>query len=108
MISLCSAGAKGVAIVIEAGGFVLTGSTCILLAAPGNQTAPESNLTQAEEFTPLTVTADGFSAVYTTSGSDFLAAGIWTLWLQVTTPSGQIITSAPGLVYVFPAPLVAA
>lgn len=107
-ISLCTVGTKGFNIVCNAGGFYLVGCTCTLLASPGNQTAPEANQTLGEGLTPLTITSDGLSAVYTTTGLEFESAGYWTLWLKAVTPSGQVLPSPPVLVYVFPAPAIAA
>ncbi|MGH7716806.1 MAG: hypothetical protein ACREML_12510 [Vulcanimicrobiaceae bacterium] len=88
-------------LVISAGGYNLSGLSCVLLAAPGNQTAPQTNAENALSL-PLTVASGGLTALY--SGTDFATAGAWTLWLKVLPLTGQPIFSAPVLVYVFPAP----
>lgn len=105
MIPLLTAGSQ-IRIIAQAGGYPLPGSTCTLLASPGNQTAPPSNLTQGAELSPMTITEDGLAAHYDTQVDDFEAsAGPWTLWLKVLPPSGGPKISPPVLVYVYPSPL---
>lgn len=104
-----TAGDKGVAIVINAGGFVLTGSTCSLIAAPGNLTRPNPYPpASAIELTGVNVQPSGLSAVYLTTGQDFLTGGPWTFWLKVVTTGGQTFMSAPAVRYVNTNPLLAA
>lgn len=108
-IPLCTVGTKGFSIVCNAGGFYLIGYTCTLLASPGNQTAPEANQTLGEGLSPMTLSSDDLSAIYVTSGAEFEAAGLWTLWLKaINADTGQVLISPPALVYVFPAPAIAA
>jgi hypothetical protein len=92
-----TAGDVGVAIVCNAGGFNLTGATCALLAAPGR-------LAQGEpiRFSPMTVSDNGSIATYTTTGTDFTAPGPWQFQLEVATNTGQVFTSPPVAVYIFP------
>lgn len=92
-------GDKGVAIVIDAGGFDLSGCTATLLAAPGSD---PNNLGAAQRLTPVAIAADGLTAVYTTTGADFLTGGPWQLQLEVTTSAGGVFTSQPSAVYVYP------
>lgn len=88
----------GCVIVIDAGGYSLTGSTCALLAAPGkaNETGPGLTLT------PVVVAANGLTASYVQTGKDFNEGGPWQLQLQALTLSGQTLTSPPAQIYVFP------
>lgn len=94
-----TAGDVGITIVIDAGGYDLTGATCTLLAAPGST---PSCLGAAERLTPLTITDDGFYATYMTTGADFTTGGPWQLQLEVATSSGDVFTSPPAAFYVNP------
>jgi hypothetical protein len=103
-----TAGARGVSIVIDAGGWNMTGATCSLIAAPGDwlqaDVSPPAN---AIVLTPVTVQPWGLTAVYTTTGMDFLTGGPWTFWLKVVTDSLTEI-SPPAVRYVNANPLLAA
>ncbi len=90
-------GDKGTAIVIDAGGFVLTGSTATLIAAPGS-----IDTGGALRLTPLAISADGLTAAYTTTGTDFLQGGSWQFQLEVQTAANQVFSSAPAPVYIYP------
>lgn len=101
-----TAGDKGVAIVVSAGGEDLTGKTCTLLAGPGY---PFQN-SPAVVLSPMTVSVGGLSAVYMTTPTDFPSGGNWNLRLVVANaPSAptQVFTSPPGVLYVYPAPQIA-
>lgn len=90
-------GDVGIAIVLGSGGYVMTGGTAVLIAAPGRvYPGPPIRLT------PLVIAADGLTAVYTTTGKDFLIGGWWQFQLEVTSGSGQVYTSSPSLVYISP------
>ena len=103
-----TAGSKGIAIVIDAGGYNMTGATCSLIAAPGDwlqaDVSPPSN---AIVLTPVTVQPWGLTAVYTTTGTDFLTGGPWSFWLRVVT-AGLTEISPPSVRYINSNPLLAA
>lgn len=92
-------GDVGIALVIDAGGFNLSGCTCTLLAAPGST---PNTLGAPTRLSPVPIAADGFHAVYTTTGEDFLTGGPWQLQLEVVTPAGDVFTSPPGSIYINP------
>jgi hypothetical protein len=94
-----TAGDVGPVLEIDAGGYSLLGSTCVLLAAPGKW---KKLLGRGTTFSPVVVSQDGLSGAYTWNGNDFTTSGPWTLELQVHTQDGQTITSPPGYIYVFP------
>ena len=89
----------GVAIVVDSGGFNMTGSTAKLLAAPGSEPNPVGG---AIPLAPLTIAPNGLTGTYMTTGKDFQEGGPWQLQLQVATPDGQIFTSPWGAIYVNP------
>ncbi len=93
-----TAGDKGVTIVIDAGGYAMSG-TATLIAAPG---AAATTLGAAERLGPCVIAPNGLTAVYTTNGSDFLIGGPWQLQIEVSTPAGQVFTSGPAPIYVYP------
>lgn len=104
-----TAGDVGVALVIDAGGFNLTGSTCTLIAAPGNQLRPNPYPpASAITLGPCVNQPTGLTTVYTSTGKDFLTGGPWTFWLKVVTAGGQTFISAPAVRYVNTNPLLAA
>jgi hypothetical protein len=91
-----TSGDVGISIVVNAGGYVLTGATCTLLAAPG----PPAAASQVQTFGPMTVSEDGLSATYVTTGRDFASGGMWSVHLQgvngavdFTSPAGQLFVS---------------
>lgn len=92
-------GDKGVTIVIDAGGFIMDGADCTLLAAPGTNA---NDLGIALRLRPVSVAADGLTASYTTTGKDFLRSGPWQVQLEVATQADQVLTSRPGPIYVYP------
>lgn len=92
-------GDKGVAIVVDAGGFNMSGATATLLAAPGTNPATVGT---ALRLTPVVIASDGLTATYTTTGADFLEGGPWQLQLEVATVAGQDLASRPGQIYVYP------
>lgn len=92
-------GDKGVVIVIDAGGFDMTGSTATLLAAPGDN---PNAIGAGIRLTPLTIASDGLTAAYTTTGTDLQESGPWQVQLEVATGAGQVFTSAPGSIFVNP------
>lgn len=93
-----TAGDRGAVIVIDAGGYNLTGSTCTLLAAPGRF----NTMGNSVPLTPVIVTAGGLTATYTQTGNDFTEGGPWMLQLQIITPDGSLFKSPPRPIYVFP------
>lgn len=90
-----TAGDVGVQIVCNAGGYNLTGATCTLLAAPGPPERPGT----AETFGPMTVSGDGSTATYTTTGTDFVSGGNWNLQLRVVV-GNNTFTSPAGTLFV--------
>jgi hypothetical protein len=94
-----TSGDVGPILLIDAGGYSLTGSTCTLLAAPGRW---KKLLGRGTTFSPVVVSEDGLSGAYTQNGNDFTTSGLWTVELQVQTQDGQTITSPPGYLYIFP------
>lgn len=94
-----TSGDKGVAIVIDAGGFNMLGATATLLAAPGSR---PNAIGAAIRLTPLAIASDGLTATYTTTGMDFLEGGPWQVQLEVATSVGQVLSSAPSQIYVNP------
>ena len=100
-----TAGDKGVQIIVNAGGYDLTGSTCALLVAPNPAgaafpTVPPPGV--AVTLTPMTVAPNGLTATYTTTGTDFPSGGEWSAQLEVTTSGGESFTSPPGSFYIYP------
>ena len=89
---------RGTVIVIDAGGYNLTGSTCTLLAAPGRFNTMGNALT----LTPVVVSASGLLGMYTQTGNDFTEGGPWQLQLEVLTSDGKIFKSPPRRIYVYP------
>ena len=90
-------GDRGVTLIINAGGYDMTENTVNLLAAPGRLI-----LGNGVTLGPLTVAANGLTATYETTGTDFIQGGPWELQLVVEPPDGNLFTSAPGSIYVFP------
>jgi hypothetical protein len=90
------AGDKDVAIVMNSMGFDMTGYTATLFAAPG-----EIVLGNALTLTPVTISDNGLTATYTTTGTDFEQAGPWQLQLQVAL-GDALYTSPPTPLYIFP------
>ncbi len=93
-----TSGDKGVTIVVDAGGYAMSG-IATLIAAPG---ASATTIGAAERLGPCVIAPDGLTAVYTTSGSDFLIGGPWQLQLEVSTSVGQVFTSQPAPIYIYP------
>jgi len=93
-----TAGDAGVQIVVNAGGYNLTGSTCRLFIAPGYS----DSATAAVPVSPMTVSSDGSTATYTTTGTDFTVGGEWSLQLEVRNGQAKPYTSAAGTIFVYP------
>lgn len=95
-----TAGDKGVAIVIDFGGYIApAGSTATLYASPGsapNPIGPKLTLT------PVVIVADGLTGRYVTTGNDFLEGGPWQLQANVLEPSGNSFASPWGEIYINP------
>lgn len=91
-------GDKGLAIIINAGGFNMTGATAKLLAAPGSNPNVIGN---GLVLTPLSISVDGLTATYMTTGTDFAESGPWQVQLQITL-GGTVLTSAPAEIFVNP------
>lgn len=85
-------------IVIDAGGYNMTGSTVSLLAAPGRY----NTMGNALALSPVTVAEGGLLGLYEQTGNDFLEGGPWLLQLRIMTTDGQVLTSPPRKIYVFP------
>lgn len=94
-----TAGDVGPVLEVDAGGYSLLGSTCVLLAAPGRW---KKLLGRGTTFSPVVVSEDGLSGAYTQNGHDFTTGGFWTIELQVHTQDGQRIISPPAFIYIFP------
>lgn len=92
-------GDKGVVIVVDAGGYDMTGATATLLAAPGEN--PDA-IGTGIRLAPMTIAPDGLTASYPTTGVDLQESGPWQIQLEVQTAAGQVFTSAPGSIYVNP------
>lgn len=90
---------KGTAIVVDAGGYILTGGTATLLAAPGQN---PNTIGAGIRLSPMVISSDGLTAVYTTTGTDFLEGGPWMLQLNLSTAAGEVFSSAPAPIYVNP------
>ena len=88
-------GDSKVIIMASSGGFVMSGGTATILAAPG-QTNVGGALTL-----DATITPDGLFASYTTTGTDFTTPGFWQLQLRWTY-NGMVFSSPPEQIYVFP------
>jgi len=93
----------GRALLLNAGGFDMTGCTVTILAAPGNSL----DLGVPLRLTPVGIFEDGLLAVYREIADEFAIGGEWTLQLEVATTAGDLFTSPPELVY-FPPVLDAA
>lgn len=94
-----TAGDKGAYIVVDAGGYNMTGCTAQLLAGPGlitNQLGPSITLS------PMTIAGNGLTATYETTGTDFLQGGPWWFQLEVTTADGRVFASPLGQEYINP------
>lgn len=93
-----TAGDIGVVLQCNAGGYVLTGATCTLIAAPKS---PQKGGTI--RLTPLVVSDDGLSADYTTTGDDFTAGGEWSFQLEaIPSGGGDKFTSPEVPFWIFP------
>lgn len=93
-----TAGDVGIAIVIDAGGYDLGGSTCTLIACPGSD---PNTVGSGLRLTPVVVVDGGFYAVYTTTGADFTVPGPWLV--QLESQLGPVTaTSAPATIFVNP------
>ena len=94
-----TAGDIGTTIICNAGGYDLTGATATIIATPGPFNAPGEPLT----LSPTTISEDGQNAIYTTTATGTLTAGgPWEFRLRVVTNTGEVFTSAPARVYIFP------
>lgn len=92
-----TAGDVDVVLRIDAAGFVMTGATCTLIAAPKSPTRGGTI-----RLTPLTVSLDGLTCDYTTTGTDFTAGGEWSLQLEVLPSGGGKFTSPEVPFWIFP------
>ena len=92
-------GDVGIALVIDAGGFNLSGCHVHAARCAGKHA---EHARRADAPFAVPIAADGFHAVYTTTGEDFLTGGPWQLQLEVVTPAGDVFTSPPGSIYINP------
>lgn len=92
-----TAGDKGVTLECSAGGYVMTGATCTLIAAPKS---PQKGGTL--RLSPLTVSDDGLTADYITTGTDFTTGGEWELQLEVVPSGSELFTSPQEPFFVYP------
>jgi len=90
-----TAGDRGTAIICNAGGFDMTSATATLIGTPN---PPGEPITLG----PTTISEDGLLATYTSTGADITAGGPWEFRLRVVTNTGEVFTSAPARVYIFP------
>lgn len=91
------AGDVGKPITINAGGYSLANATCTLWISPG-----DLGRSPAVQLSPLTVSEDGLSATYITTGTDFPSGGRWNVQLEVINPPADPWKSPPGWFYVAP------
>ena len=90
-----TAGDIGATIICNAGGFSMLGGTATLIGTPN---PPGEPITLG----PTTISEDGLLATYTSTGADITAGGPWEFRLRVVTNTGEVFTSAPARVYIFP------
>lgn len=88
-VVICTAGDIGVDIDVSPGPGLpnLTGATCVLLASPHD--GPVRTLGT------MTVSEDGTTARYVTTGRDFTVGGEWMLQLQVKPSGGSNKFTSP-------------
>ena len=90
-----TAGNIGEPVVVESGGYFMQGGTAALLVAPAHHLGPPLKLT------PMTISEDGLSATYVTTGKDFTEGGPWKFQLELLTAQSQTLTSPEGDVFIF-------
>ena len=80
------------------GGFDITGSALELTAVPGTP----FTLGTPIELQPVRIIDEGLAAAYFVTVDDFGTGGRWELQLEVTTPTGQVLSSEPGSFFFTP------
>jgi hypothetical protein len=85
----------GRAIVMDAGGYDMTGCTATLIAVPGPFDAQGEKL----RLTPVGILNNGLTGVYREMNEEFAIGGEWSLQLELLLPTGLIYTSPPGQVF---------
>jgi hypothetical protein len=93
-------GDVGKPLVINAGGYNMTGGTVTLIISRPFGAAPK-------RLTPCVVSVDGLSVTYTTTGPDgsppdFTSSGEWNVQLEVVKSPADPWLSPPGTIFVFP------